>query len=343
MPLENKGVMFARVTDLPDHLFQFIKFDPARSRNFIQLLLSMVGTQIEGDELSCCLLLLPARHHNDTKKIDLGKFGCPIPLPPNFPTRFVEDPGSDLNLHFARNIRMLRDSFGRTGDATELVGVLDLTGRIDELLLLRDGVPPSDLALVGEVLCVRPRGALWIYRGEGQTQVLRLRDGTGWAVRDLAKQTEEFLRLYGPTFSRQSASTLIQATWLASQQGRGASLILVDQSHSDYQEACATKAPGVPHRRLALPIPVAFQHPRELLRLATLDGSTLVAAAVEGLEIYDACAYFMTPGGRHASASFVVNTPTWCVGALVTSEDGPVSWYRKGAADPVGGDLVRWI
>ena len=187
---------------------------------------------------------------------------------------------------------------GRGRDRTRR-GVRDETGRIDELLLLRDGVPPSDLAAVGEVLCVRPRGTLWIYRSEGQTQVLRLRDGTGWAAcRDLARQTEEFLALYGSAFTRQCAFTLIQATWLASQQGQGASLILVNQSHGDYQKACTTMAPGVPQRRLALSIPVAFQHPRELLRLATLDGSTLVAVGAGMLEIHDACAYFMTPGGR---------------------------------------------
>ena len=36
MSLENRGVTFARVADLPDHLFQFIKFDRSRSRNLVQ-------------------------------------------------------------------------------------------------------------------------------------------------------------------------------------------------------------------------------------------------------------------------------------------------------------------
>lgn len=277
----------------------------------------------------------------------LNTFGSALYRPETFPPRFVEPFEAGSGLHFARHIRRLRDSLGRTSDAVELVAVLDNSGAIEHLLLLKDGVKPEVLSPFGEVVYIHPFGGMWIYSdGKEQCHVLRLRDGTGWAVRNVTKELKAFRSLYGGVFKTEKvASSLLRSSWFCSEQGRGASLIFVGCQHTDYQLLRDREGgPLTSGMRLSQLVP--FDHPRELLRLATLDGAILLSGGRgDRAIIYDACVYFHSPGGRHKSAEYIVTSPetTWAIGAIIISEDGAVSWYKRGYEGIVGGDVVRWI
>jgi len=336
-----------RLQDLPSQLRMTLRLDQSVVTDFVRILLALSGTQIEGDEISCCLLL-PKQHAR------LELHGVPIPRPQDFPAAFVEPFKPGTGQHFARNIRRLRDTVGRTGDAVDLVVVLSDKGGIEQLILLGSQEDPWTLSAAGQVIHLRPRGSLWILDGgDSEKQILRLRDGTGWTLRDLKTEVALFRHLFGARYSETFGRTVIKAAWRASQQGRGASMLIVDLDFDAYRTACDAGGDDAPRRRLHLPVPIPFRHHRELMRLAVLDGSTLVTEVSEGgaghpgasqPQILDACAYFLTPGGRHESAAHVVRCVDWVRGAIVVSEDGPITWFKDdNGPQVVGGDNVRWI
>ncbi|MBI3967934.1 MAG: hypothetical protein HY329_20035 [Chloroflexi bacterium] len=334
---------------MPDVRIEPIEHLPGRLRSYLyrerreivagilaKILLALTGTHIEGEEIWCCVLL-----PTPGTEPELGELGAVLSVPATFPRSLVAPWLSAPGQNGAQHIRVLRSSLGRIGDTTELVAVLSNTGAITSLLLLRDTLSPEQVSHLGDVVWIRPKGALWVYRdGEARCQALRLRDGTGWTVRDYTEEQRAFGQLFGAVLpSPETRALVLRALWLASQEGHGSTLVLLECDFDEYHRIrSATPSPVQSTFELQSPVPIAA--PRELLRLAMGDGMTLLDRTGA---IVDAGVYLDAPGGRHSSARHVVRSLQWVAGAVVVSQDGAISWFGRGGYQSVGGDLVRYL
>ena len=304
-----------------------------------KILLALVGAKTENRDISCGILV-PSPGNIP----DLAQYGSVIGLPSSFPSELVIPWAPGEGVHYASHIRRLRDTLGRVGDAVELVAVVGNQGQNERLLLLNDGMSLEQLSREGDVAFVGPNRVLWTYcDGKKRCQVIWLRDGTGWAVRDIVENDLRFQQIFGVDWPLDEAGrAVLDSTYRASEQGTGLAIILSNCDFELYRRELHNDS-GAVAKSIGLQRPIVFSSAREILRLASLDGATLLSAGADSAVMIDAGVYFVAPGGRHKSTAFIVNHLPWVYGAIVVSEDGPISWFRKGEEQPVGGDLVRFL
>jgi DNA integrity scanning protein DisA with diadenylate cyclase activity len=157
-------------------------------------------------------------------------------------------------------------------------------------------------------------------------------------VRDFDRWERGLLETFGSEFGQSLARrVIVQSAWEASGDADGVALILVNCSIERYVRE-REKTNGVVARSLNLSRAINIVSVQELLTLARLDGATIVSSGDNGLVIFDAGVYFRAPGGRHSSARFVCENSDWVIGAVIVSEDGPISVYGVNDPNFVGDD-----
>lgn len=171
---------------------------------------------------------------------------------------------------------------------------------------------------------VKPAGSVRIY-GEGRFigQMMRLRDAGGWAIRNVNDIYEYVkFRSEGPMLASNMDLTIdyfIYPAIAMSEERKGASIYVVpkDKWNDDEGKIVA----GFPHK-FTTPINITSIKETEFMVYLQQDGCIVLSQEGHLLAVGN---YFKGPGGRKRIADYVCKL--WGAQAIVVSQDGPIRFY----------------